>query len=523
MLVRVPDPNSCVEDASKQGDIYIIQGKQRVPIPKSENPAVIKAHFLPEMKRLISLSKHVYAKDWDSARDTGKAWIERGSTNEIPKNLELEEEWKHPSNNSKLWSDAKSDPTIIVVSPYEIGKIKMVCTPSKKDEIIAPRKYYAGQAFKEHGVTLVASGPCKGMYHQNGYYIDAGRAYIRCYWDQIERSYLPPSAGKEVLAEVKNKVLANFCTDSGLVTGTVASADTACMDVLTAVAEFPETAKSVLSGFKTVVSAVKDLKKGRVSISKAHAKKKERDMARHNSSMSQLSRKLEKATRPGERKHWERKIKQEKKSIARARQQAAQELVDALASVWMNFRYNIMPVVYTIEDLQELADSYYAMFKTVRDKFANSFQVELEGWTNSHDVGLRHTCVIKRLIDPNVRFSSLTKANFLSTAYELIPLSFVLDWFINVGDLISALTSPNLSLREGATYSWKCEESLTFHKDNDDSELNINIQIFRREVIDPMSHIGVSLNSTLSLFQKVDALALLWRPIKALLLKSKRI
>lgn len=181
-----------------------------------------------------------------------------------------------------------------------------------------------------------------------------------------------------------------------------------------------------------------------------------------------------------------------------------------------------MPMVYTIEDLQSLIDSYTAMFKTSRDYLPGSFQFDLESWTGSYDVAIRQSCVIKRLIDPSIRFSSLTKANLASTAWELIPLSFVVDWFINIGDVISSLTSPNLSLREGATYSSKINESLTFTKEGSTSHLHIKAQIFKRRVIDPMSHIGLSFNTKLTTFQKIDALALLWNPIKSQLLRSKR-
>lgn len=522
LRVRVPNPASLREFNSTVSSIYIINDRNKLErVPKERNAEIITTHFVPAMRSLVEKSKNIYASSWNDAQLKGQSWIERGSTNEIPKNLELNDEWKIRSNNGKDWSLAKKDPTIIVVSPYSVGRIDIVSTPSKDDIVLTPSHSYSGLAFSRMGATAVASGPAKGYYHQGGYYIDFERALIRVWFDVIDRTYKPPMEPGPILDKLKQSLRDNACIDQGLVTSTVASADTACMDVLTAVAELPETAKSVLSGFKMVVSAIKDLKKGRIDLSKAHKRRKESIDAGHKSTMSQLTKNLINSKRPGERRHWERKIAQEKKNLVRTRESAQREFIDALASIWMNFRYNIMPMVYTVEDLQDLVDSYFAMFKTVRDKTTSSFQFELEGWTGSHDVGLRHTCVIKRLIDPNVRFSSLTKANLLSTAWELIPLSFVIDWFINIGDLISAVTSPNLSLREGAIYGFKVSESFTFHKENG-SELNIKIETYDRQVIDPNQHIGVSFNSTLSLFQKVDALALLWQPIKKMLINSKR-
>lgn len=523
MQVRVPNPDTCQEFDGSNSSIYIIKNNRLEIVPSDKNVQIINTHFLPVMKEYISQSRNIYAASWGDALDKAQSWIERGSTNEIPKNLELFDQWKLRSNNSKDWERAKRDPTLIVVSPYSIGNITVTCTPSKNDVVRSPSFAYAFVTFAQFNAPVVENGPAKGLYSRGGYYLEATRAYMRVWWDAIDRTWEGPSVRPDIVSYIRSITHDNFCVDTGLVTSTVSSADTACMDVLTAVAELPETAKSVLSGFKMVYSAIKDLKKGRISISKAHERQKKSFVDSHRSTMSQLQLKLKQSERAGERRHWERKISQENKRYVTTRQRAAAELADALASIWMNFRYNIMPMVYTVEDLIDLVDSYFALFKTVRDKTSNSFQLELEGWTGSHDVGLRHTCVIKRLIDPNVRFSSLTKANLLSTAWELIPLSFVVDWFINIGDLISAVTSPNLSLREGATYAWKVDESFTFTKEDNESELNIKIQVFERRVIDPMSHIGVSFNSQLSLFQKIDSLALLWNPVKALLIKSKRI
>lgn len=521
MIVLVPNHLTLHEDDGGAGSVYTMMNGNLISVPTNDRPSIITRFFVPLMAAKVNSNAYIYAPSLDNAYTKARSYIQHGSTSEMPKDLLVNSSWKIPSNNYKDWIASKSDPTIIVVAPYEIGNIKIVVTPNQRSDIMQNYYSYAHPTFFEVGQELVASGPAKGMVHSGGYYISAHRGFIRVYWDRISRTWEQPVLGTSI-SYIKETFLNNMCIDPALVTSTVAEADTACMDVLTAVAELPETVASILSGLKLVISAIRDLKKGRLAISNAHLRKKESDAALHRLTMRRLNDKLSNSSSPRERKHWQRKISQENKRMVNVRQSAAIEFNSALASIWMNFRYNIMPAVYTIEDLQSLIDSYSAMFKTTRDSLPSSFQFDLDSWTGSYDIAVRQGCVIKRLIDPNLRFTSLTKANFASTAWELIPLSFVVDWFINIGDVISSLTSPNLSLREGATYSSKINESLTFYKEGSTSHLQINVQIFKRRVIDPMSHIGLSFNTKLSTFQKIDSLALLWNPIKSQLQRSKR-
>lgn len=524
MIIRALDPRSVKElGSAASGDIYRINDKGNLERIKSTlNPSVVREFFVPLMAMYISRRREIYAPSWTAAKQQIKSFIESGSTSEIPKPFDVEDRYVTRSNNSKEWNLAKRDPTLIVVSPYDIGKITVRGLPGKKETLITPDYLTTGITFELVEAARVQTGPAKGMIQSGGYYMYPKSSVMTVSWERVDQKWVKPHFDPDIAKKIGSKMREHFCIDQGLVTSTVAGADKACLDVLTAIAEIPATVKSILLGLRLVGDGYSSARKREMSLTKAHKKQADRALKRHQSSIVELDMRIKNSHTQRERRHWKRKKEQLQKSFIRTHNSAAAELVSAIASVWMNWRYNIMPNVLTIKNLIDLMDSYLAMFRTARDKLLGSFQIELEGWTGSIDVDLRHTCVIKRLIDPNVRLASLTQANVAVTAFELARKSFVLDWFINIGDLLSALTSPNLSLREGATYSWKTQGQHTLSNE-DGTSLIVDYQLFSRTVINPQSHIGVSLNSTLSLFRQLDALALAWDPIRKLLIKSKRI
>lgn len=488
---------------------------QLFEVDRKRKNAIITDTLIPIVWPLIQKRAKNYTHDKWTYGLTYYTYISYGSTLEIPKPFTSKLNFKVKSNNGKLWQAAKSDPTIIVVSPYNVGTVDIIVEPKVSDSYITHDKYTSPNLL-DLGFVPVKSGPAQGLFQIGSYYfVTTGHIAIDFEW--FKRVFTPPPP---LLAnDLYGKIRGSFCKDPGLVTSTVAKADTACMDVLTALAELPETARSILSGFSMVVNAIKDLKKGRLSLSKAHEKRLQYIQKKNLLTISQLELKLKNARSPGESRYFKRKIDQANRNLSITRQRAIEEFTTALASIWMNFRYNIMPNIYMIEDLQNLVDSYFATFHTERDKLVSSVKVELNTW-KPVEVEIRHHCVIKRLIDPNLRFSSLTSANFAKTLYELMPLSFVVDWFINIGDIITAVSSPNYSLREGAVYGWKVSSNFTM-KHEAGFVANIKMDILQRDVIDPSNHIGLSLNWDLSLFRKLDALALIWNPIRKLLQNSR--
>lgn len=124
-----------------------------------------------------------------------------------------------------------------------------------------------------------------------------------------------------------------------------------------------------------------------------------------------------------------------------------------LGSRWMEFRYAIMPLIYSIRDVSELLDSSGNRYKSTRKR-----EILLPSDGNS---SLPSYCFVKETTGRvEVRsfikqrfdsvglqnlFESRISFNPFKTAWELIPLSFVIDWFINVGDVVTSQTSIDFS------------------------------------------------------------------------------
>jgi hypothetical protein len=127
---------------------------------------------------------------------------------------------------------------------------------------------------------------------------------------------------------------------------------------------------------------------------------------------------------------------------------------------WMQYRYGIMPLIYSMNDIKKVVD---VGFQHINRKTAN-FQptptnVSLPGpnvrykWTETvGSVKLAATVRSWYTWDALSRLDTLG-FNPLATAWELIPYSFVFDWFVNVGDYIARTTTLSLAREQFACIS----------------------------------------------------------------------
>lgn len=129
-----------------------------------------------------------------------------------------------------------------------------------------------------------------------------------------------------------------------------------------------------------------------------------------------------------------------------------------LGSEWMGYRYGVMPLVYSYRDAQKLLRRGKATYnRKVRKVYPVSSGVTFPPNTTTYlwsevvgDITFRAQVFQYFRWVEAARFAGLGM-NPLRTAWELIPYSFVVDWFVNVGDYITRRTSQPLS-----TMSWAC-------------------------------------------------------------------
>lgn len=127
---------------------------------------------------------------------------------------------------------------------------------------------------------------------------------------------------------------------------------------------------------------------------------------------------------------------------------------------WMQYRYAIMPLVYSYRDIQKTVNrGINNTSRSSRTVWPTETGVTLPAPTQDYlrqeyvgSVQLRATAFQHYEWETVAQLAGVG-VNPLVTAWELIPYSFVADWFVNVGDYIIRKTSANLSRLTFPCYS----------------------------------------------------------------------
>lgn len=280
--------------------------------------------------------------------------------------------------------------------------------------------------------------------------------------------------------ELLNSIMASENPDNGQITSTLGNHNTRTLDALTAMAELPETAKMIYDACKTVVRMYLDARKKAFRLQNKVAE-------------------------------WKNA-----KTSDRTRRQIIRNINEAnaaIADVWLTYRYGIMPNVYLIEDLLKAYGASDTLF--LRDRSREVYSSDAfptpQGWNKSSDLDITRRVMIKsRLKAGSTKIDSQFSFNLFKTAYELIPLSFVLDWVVNIGDLLSA-AMPAAHAAQGATVSWKTDTTTWFKHPESGAGVEIQYQGYRRVVIDPLQYCKLEWSPHITNARIMDAMSLSWK------------
>lgn len=150
-----------------------------------------------------------------------------------------------------------------------------------------------------------------------------------------------------------------------------------------------------------------------------------------------------------------------------------------IGDAWMQYRYGIMPIIYSVKDIMEAMRRIKLVYHTERSSQSLNFNLNskvgdgaqfyetLSANFRISGVGRQKPSDIEilRLIDN-------LSINPFKTAWELVPFSFVVDWFVNVGNFIEAQTGAlmNFSSQRGFCYAVKTDlvRSIYYHDYFDD-------------------------------------------------------
>lgn len=336
-------------------------------------------------------------------------------------------------------------------------------------------------------------------------------------------AFPPALEGSEVLSALRS----HKPEVTQMVTEALATINRSSVDVLTAFAEAPKSILSVIRGFRLVADMLRDAKKGQFDLTKAHAIRKKRMNDRLKTRLARIDKELRNPKLSLKR----RKALENHRNVIYIRHRdtllkASDELASSLADLWLNYRYNIMPNVYLAQDVFDATMKYGRKWITSRGTVGGPASIPIKDFRMDVDVISRVT--LKRNFSSRLHnVHSVISNDIFVTAWELVPLSFVYDWFINFGDLLAAQNYQVTWDQAGSVLS----KSIKFNAQVDNRYKTVEYLIeptttiagfyYKRTRINPNDYCGLVWQPTVGLERQVDLISLAWRPVRSLLLQRR--
>lgn len=305
--------------------------------------------------------------------------------------------------------------------------------------------------------------------------------------------------------------------DDTLVVETLSKANDKEIDLLTTLAELPKTLQSVVDGFRLIAKITKDAKRREFELTESYTKLLENNAKLAASRASNAKRNKRSRKQQDKTAHFKRWSDQNEQKFA---SQQATEILDAITGVWMNYRYNIRPIVYTIQDTVSAVQKWSNQYLTVRTvKTIDLDPVEIPGYTFTGTSKVTHRCWIKRRYDTSDDWNKFTKVvmgDIFVTAYELIPVwSIVADWFFNIGPVLRAASYNPVYLQQAATYSVKVEVKGSYFLNTDPTVFyDVEFRGYKRKSITPSQHVTLTYVNTFDDLKGYDSLSFLWASLR---------
>lgn len=317
-----------------------------------------------------------------------------------------------------------------------------------------------------------------GDYHLGANYPsdEAGTRFTFNVWSTLSSLVYPMNVNG--LGELKGVIrgsLAELEVDTGLVTATRAESNEKLLDLSTTLAEAPETIKSIMDACKIALIKYLECRK-RIKVLKRNIIGKD------------------------------------------------QKLVDLAAQEWLRYRYEVMPNILTVQSALEYLDSEVIQYMTTRNgSHVDWVPPSYEGWSCAP------SSVFNRVFIKNRFDMQMSKArqglghNLALTWWETVPLSFIVDWFLNIGELLASFGAPSGSVQEGCMYSFRCQSELVYTNPLwVGPPITVSTNFYKAFKINPDAHLGFNIQLDLNWKRKLDSAALLWSMFKGEFQQSLR-
>lgn len=128
-----------------------------------------------------------------------------------------------------------------------------------------------------------------------------------------------------------------------------------------------------------------------------------------------------------------------KKPPTRSNLKRINNLTNLIASIWLSYRYGVMPLYYALVDAVKTFEK--GLNKARRVTVKTSAKQTVDGVYHEPESTQRGSVKVRVTLTADVTATmqtSLGLDNPALIAWELVPLSFVFDWFIDVGEFLTA-------------------------------------------------------------------------------------
>lgn len=458
------------------------------------------SYFKTPCESLYNAERELFMPSWYDGHYGPYALTQTGSEEPLP-TFRIDYEDVRTNNAAAMARVKKTPGSIeIVVSPFARGYYTISQSYGSLDERRIPGSdVIRYQTMKKSASKLGAdTGSPNGTSNFRGRNWTNDTAIAKLYYARFEGTYnISPSDVGFPIDELHNfmqhiPILMSISDAS--VTTTLADANRGTVDMLTSIAEMPEFLRSALQGCRTIVRMYGEARRKEFRlINKAKTLRLELARMQSGANFEDI-KELE-------------ELRKKQRTILKQ----IEEITSAVADVWLNWRLNIYPTAKTIEDSLDTLEKLDTKFLRFRDRFDGPFKPPtFEGWTTHGDFSVTKRCFIKRGAQAGEIFSQLFTSDLTSTAWQLIPFSFIIDRYVDIGTWIVSLTPRNSKVTEGATYSWKYGGTVTYVHDLSGATITVDLSYYKRVVIDPNSMSCIPIPDSRSWAQSMDHLALAW-------------
>jgi hypothetical protein len=115
----------------------------------------------------------------------------------------------------------------------------------------------------------------------------------------------------------------------------------------------------------------------------------------------------------------------------------------SLANLWLEYQYGIVPLLNDVYSAHQVLSKKVAEPMTITVKHSRTVSESSSGDWGERETSVRNGIGVTCRYEPSIlsNLDSMGLLNPLSVAWELVPFSFVVDWFIPIGNTLTSLTA----------------------------------------------------------------------------------